>query len=408
MSTIYDSTTTIISLCGGGMPAVLYGAGILYSLYKSGELLETDSNGNQVINSKLLITASSGGVIPLLLLDLILSNKLHHIRLDWFEYYIINTINKFNPNAFFEIYGTSLIKSLSLCIGTTDLTRICSENILNLLRKLIPSELLNANAIYFTEESRFKYNYVVDTSFTESPIISNDFTHLNNFDLLLQLSEVMVSCCIVASISQIKNGIFNDAAIFIDNDILELHKYKNLRTIHYYTLNAYDRITNNSSTNVTSFIKHLTTTSVAYYNYRAINNIKRYVKSFNLEKSENQQIIFNLMSLPNKFNPIRKYNNKIYKELIPYFFYQDDFNVELIKLSGILNFDSRTVYIFFLIGMFETLYIYKVNEETAKKYTYDLPEIFKEVLDDPYNIYFTNFSHLKRQFFSLLSIPKTI
>jgi hypothetical protein len=41
-----------------------------------------------------------------------------------------------------------------------------------------------------------------------------------------------------------------------------------------------------------------------------------------------------------------------------------------------------------LIGAFETMNAYGISEQDATKITDNLPKIYKEALDDPYNIYF--------------------
>jgi len=389
MSPTHDSVTTIVSLCGGGIPAVHYCTGILYSLYKCGELLE-DIDGKQVINSNLVITASSGGTVPLMLLHFVLTNELHHTRADWFEHYIINTVNLIHPILMIELFGTSLLKSISICSKITELTRMCSENLRNLVGRVIPSEIMKGKSIHFIEDSihsQFKYNYVIDSELYDSPVVSNDFTHLNSFDPITQICELIVMCCVPISLSQVKVGIINDAALLIDNDILDLQKFKNLKVIDYYTLRAYDAKTNNSYSDALFLIKRFTDRAFRIFNYRAINNIKKYIDTLNLNNPMNQ-VTFNLVTFPNKFDPVCKYNNKIYRDVVPYIFYQDDFRNDALSIPGILNGDSRMLQLIFLVGAFETFYLRKVNEETVKIFIDDLPTIYKEVLDNPYYIYF--------------------
>ena len=69
-----ERVTDVVSLCGGGIPAIFYATGTLYSLHKSGKLLET-VDGVKVLNRSLLITSSSGGTIPLLFLHCIINNN---------------------------------------------------------------------------------------------------------------------------------------------------------------------------------------------------------------------------------------------------------------------------------------------------------------------------------------------
>jgi hypothetical protein len=83
----YEDITEIYSLCGGGIGAILYAQGILYGLHKAGKLMQME-NGRRVLNKHLMFTGSSGGTVPMLLLQCVINNDLHNSRDDWFEYYI--------------------------------------------------------------------------------------------------------------------------------------------------------------------------------------------------------------------------------------------------------------------------------------------------------------------------------
>jgi len=395
-----ERITDVISLCGGGIPAVFYATGILYSMHKSGKLIKT-IDGINVLNPSLLITASSGGTVPLLLLHCVINNDLHNSRDDWFEHYIIKYLNVIQPIIMGQIYITSLIKSMFIYNGKSPETiRICNETINKIVKDLMPVEIINGKELFFTNEacSQIKYNYVVDSEANDSPIVSNDFTNLNNINIVTQVSEIITACCIAVSFSHIKRGIINDAALLVDNDILCLDSYVNLKNINYYSLTAYDEKTNNmyKDTNIFS-IQDFNVRSSRIYNYRAINNLKLYASNRN---KNGDNIKFNLVTFPNKFNPICKYNNKIYKVLVPHIFFQNDFPY-LFKFTGIFNGDSRMLQLMFLIGAFETMSIDKVSDEEANKIADDLPAVYKEVLNDPYNVYYKTdpFSVLSRLIF---------
>lgn len=382
-----ERITDVISLCGGGIPAIFYATGILYALHKSGKLLET-VDGVKVLNKSLLITSSSGGTIPLLFLHCVINNNLHNSREDWFEYYIIRNIDMIQPAKMVQLYTASIIKSISVYTGNlSEIIRICNETINKIIKDVIPPEIINGKQIHFTNEAccQFKYNYVVDSEFNDSPIVSNDFTHLNGMNIVTQLSELMTTCCIAISFSNIKNGTINDAALLIDNDILSLDSYVNIKNIYYYSLTAYDAKTNNSYREPNIFsISNFSDRASRIYNYRAINNLKLYASK---RTDEGHKIDFNLITFPNKYDPILKYNNKIYRDLVPDIFYQNDFPW-VFTFLGIFNGDMRMLPLMFLIGAFETMSVRGIPAETADKLTETLPAVYKQALDDPYNVYF--------------------
>lgn len=386
---ICERVTDVISLCGGGIPAIFYATGILYAMHKSGYLLK-DVNGVKTINPSILITSSSGGTIPLLLLNYIIINDLHNSRTDWFEHYVINTIHAIEPIKMVQLYSSSIIKSLCIYSGiSTETIRICNEIIREIIKTTLPSEIVNGKQIVFSNDvcSKFKYNYVVDSAFNDSPMVSNDFTHLNGVNVVTQIAEVMVSCCIALSFSYLTNGTINDAALLVDNDILSLDSYVNLKNIYYYSLTAYDAKTNNSYREPNLFsIKNFSDRSTRIYNYRSINNLKAYASCKSLN---GHRIDFKLITFPNRYDPICKYDNNIYKELVPNIFYQNDFQ-DVLTYLGIFNGDSRMLPLMFLIGAFETMSIHNVSPEIASKLTDDLPKIYNEALIDPYNVYYKN------------------
>lgn len=395
-----EHVTDVVSLCGGGIPAIFYATGILYSIHKSDKLLQT-VDGVKVLNKSLLITASSGGTIPLLLLQCVLNNDLHNSRDDWFEHYIIKYIDMIQPISMGQLYITSLVKSMCVYMGTSsEIIRICNDTINKLISDVIPPEIANGKQLFFKDTacSQIRYNYVVDSAFNDSPIVSNDFTHLNGVNLITQVSEIITTCCIPISFSYLKNGTLNDAALLVDNDILFLDSYMNLKNIYYYSLTAYDEKTNNSfrEPNIFSIGNYMDRTS-RIYNYRAITNLKLYASS----KTESGHTIkFNLITFPNKYDPICKYNNKIYKNLIPNIFYQNDFP-EILTFLGVFNGDSRMLQLMFLIGAFETMSAHEVPAEIADKITDTLPIVYKQTFADPYNVYFKQdpFSVLGRLLF---------
>lgn len=395
-----ERITDVISLCGGGIPAVFYATGILYSLHKSGKLLET-VDGVKVLNRSTIITASSGGTIPLIFLQCVINNNLHNSRDDWFEHYIIKNIDMIQPLNMAQLYVASLVKSMFVYMGnSSEIIRICNQELKRIISDVMPDEITNGKQIHFTNDAccQFRYNYVVDSPFNDSPVVSNDFSHLNGFDIITQISDLITTCCIAISFSHLKIGTLNDAALLIDNDILCLDSYVNLKNIYYYSLTAYDAKTNNAYREPNIFtVTSFSVRASRIYNYRSINNLRLYASS---RSTDNKKVNFNLITFPNKYDPICKYNNKIYKDLVPNIFYQNDFP-EVFTFLGIFNGDSRMLQLMFLIGAFETMNVNGVSPETATTLTETLPVIYKQTLDDPYNIYYKQdpLSVLGRLFF---------
>jgi hypothetical protein len=383
ISSDYD-ITNIIALPGGGIPAIFYSTGILYALHNSNILLKkTDEKYN--FNDSFVITASSGGVVPLLLLQCILCNNLQNSRNDWFEHYLIKTVDLIKPIYMIHLYITSLLKSMCVYTGNfNEIVRICNNDIHGLLLNILPPEIINGKSLFFDKDinSHMLYNYIIDSAYNDSPEISNDFSHLNDMNIITQLSEIITTCCIAISFSELKSGILNDSALSVDCDIIQIEKYKNLKSIYYYSLNAYDSKTNNNYREPLLF-------TISNFNDRSskINNYKSISKLRDFASKNGNNIHFNMIVLPNKYSPIRKYNNKIYNELVQDIFFQNDFSY-ILNFSGILNNDPRMIQLILLIGAFETMYIFNTPIETVNKLTDLLPVVYKQILDDPYNVYF--------------------
>ena len=379
----YSDITTVFSLCGGGIPAVFYGTGILHALNRS-DMLVKKINGTNVFNKQLLFAGSSGGIVPLLFFNYVLVNNLHNSRDDWFEHYIVKPIDLIHTNYMVQMYIASLTKSFCIYNGKfSDIIRLCSEIMDKILIDIVPSEILNGKSIVFdsTVCSQINYNYISDSILNDSPEVSNNFDHLNGLSVITQMREIIASCTVSVSCSELKSGIFNDAALLIDNDILNLNQYTNLKNIYYYTLYAYDYVTNKLYNDSSLFtLNDMYIRSSNIHNYRAINNLKLYV-------SGREGVTFNLVTFPNKYNPIKKYNNKIYNDLVENIFYQRDFFM-LIEFLGILNGDSRMLQLMFLVGAFETTYIMNTQIDTVNKITDGLPIVYKQTLSDPCNVYF--------------------
>jgi hypothetical protein len=382
----YNNTTDIISLCGGGLSAVLYSTGILYGFHKLGKIIDTKSCDKSVFYNNMVFCASSGGVVPLLLLNICIDNKLYRERDDWFEYYIIKPIEKLDVSVLLKIFPTSLIQSFLIY------NRIPS-NIINELSvfikkefaAILPAELLNSMPLVFRKNkfSYFNFNYINDTSFTDSAELSNDFSYLNNLTLTHQIVEIFMTCCIPIHISYLKTGITKDAALSISNEILDIKKYKNVQNVYYYTLNAYDANTNNvhqeNIFNISNFTKQL-------------NSITDF-KFINMLKDVNTATKFNIISIPNKYSPMCKYNNKIYTELVPYIFFENDFSF-LTKFTG--AYSNGTKKIVFLFGLYETLYILDDNIKYQTVLD-NLDESYKNTLNNPYHEYFICVNNLWNQ-----------
>ncbi len=177
----------------------------------------------------------------------------------------------------------------------------------------------------------------------------------------------------------------SDAALLIDNDILNLEKYVNLKDIYYFTMTAYDAITNNLYREKIFSLKSLDDRNGRIYNYRAIYNLRLYCEKRG--SSHLQKINFNLITLANKYNPVCKYVNPIYVDVVPHMFYQNDF-IGLSRFIGVFNGDARMPKFMVLLGAYETMSALGVSEEVASTLTDNLPPIYKETLDNAYEVYF--------------------
>jgi len=382
----YDNTTDIISLCGGGLSAVLYSTGILYGFHKLGKIIDTKSCDKPVFYNNMVFCASSGGVVPLLLLNICIDNKLYCERDDWFEYYIIKPIEKLDVSVLLKIFPTSLIKSYLIYnrIPSSIINEL-SVFIKKEFAAILPAELLNSMPLVFRKNkfSYFNFNYINDTSFTDSAELSNDFSYLNNLTLTHQIVEIFMTCCIPIHISYLKTGITKDAALSISNEILDIKKYKNAQNVYYYTLNAYDSNTNNvhqeNIFNISNFTKQL-------------NSITDF-KFINMLKDVNTATKFNIISIPNRYSPMCKYNNKIYTELVPYIFFENDFS-SVTKFTG--AYSNGTKKLVFLFGLYETLYILDDNIKYQTVLD-NLDESYKNTLNNPYHEYFISVNNLFNQ-----------
>jgi len=156
------------------------------------KIIDTKSCDKPVFYNNMVFCASSGGVVPLLLLNICIDNKLYCERDDWFEYYIIKPIEKLDVSVLLKIFPTSLIKSYLIYnrIPSSIINEI-SIFIKKELSTILPEELLNSMPLVFRKNkfSYFNFNYINDTSFTDSAELSNDFSHLNNLTLTHQIIE---------------------------------------------------------------------------------------------------------------------------------------------------------------------------------------------------------------------------
>lgn len=385
----FEDVTEIVSLCGGGIAAVTYAQGILYALHKTNRIIKNGSDGKPELNKEIVYTASSGGMLPLIVLQGVINNELYKVREDWFEHYVIETISRISSSDMIQLYIAIIAKSFGIYNNSfPEIVRANNQKIGELILDTLPSEIINGKQYIFTKDklSYFNYNYVIDSAFNSSPMVSNDFTHLNNFPVHIQIAEAATACCIAVTFSHLQNGILNDAALLVDNDILGLDNYTNLKRIYYYSLTAYDEITNNHYREHVFSLKNLEDRSSRIFNYRAINNLKLYCSRKNL-RIERDPIEFKLIVVPNKYNPLRKYNNKIYNDVVPSMFFQCDF-IEITRFIGFYSGDLRMNQFMFLLGAYETLHARGEKSEVADHITDALKPIYKETLDNAYNVYF--------------------
>jgi hypothetical protein len=61
-----------------------------------------------------------------------------------------------------------------------------------------------------------------------------------------------------------------------------------------------------------------------------------------------------VITLPNKYNPVQKYKNPIYVDVVPHMFYHNDF-IYLLQFTGVYNGDLRMSQYMFLLGAYKSL-----------------------------------------------------
>jgi hypothetical protein len=214
-------------------------------------------------------------------------------------------------------------------------------------------------------------------------MVTNDFTMLQGIPLIIQIKELFTACCVFYSKSNIIDGIINDEALEDANDILSLELYTKIKSINYYTLVAYDERTNLLSPPI-NVLQTLSSYAKKVQNYKAIVRLRTQIEL--MEQLSNRQIELNLIGLPNKYNPIEKFKNPLYTELVPLIHFEEDFN-GLFSFTGYFqNNDVR--YILSLFGFYETLYNLGVSEKAVNKITKRLPKKYKQVLNRCLEIYF--------------------
>lgn len=377
-----DCINNVVALCGGGLTAVIYCCGSLYGLHKKNKLVEKKPGATEYTVCKdTVLVSSSGGVIPLLMLHCCIANNLHNSREDWFEYYIIGSIEKLKSETVIQLIPSAMFKSLLIYNRLLpSVIRDVSKFINNKIDEIMHLDMLVGAPLQFGQNDRYLYNYVIDTYDTSFPEVSNDFTNINNYSRRNQLFEILIACTVPVSVSYANKGIINDAALLLDNDIIKLEQYSNLKNIYYYTIQAYDEKTNNQYNESVFDLFEILDRFGRIYNYRAINNIKLYCARVD------KNIKFNLITIPNKFNPVLKYDNKIYSELVPYLFFQNDFS-NIIRYIAL--FSSSFDKLLFLIGVYETLYVLDDKTEYNKITNY-LDKSYSDVMNDPYGIYLQN------------------
>jgi len=376
-----DKVTVIISLCSGGATAVNYCAGALYGWHKLSKLfVKNDFDNVLILRDNILFTASSGGTIPLMLLELCILNNLHNTRDDWFEYYILTTIDKLNTDKLITIITSSVAKSFFIY---NNLSNIVVEEIKifirNEIENLIPSILLRKQMEFknpLKALSQFNYNAIYESYNPEYAKINNNFTYLNNLDPLTQITDVLFSCIMPVFVSEQIPGYYTDAGVLNSNDIIQIEKYNNLRDIYYYTLESYDiKTQQNDFTNIFKMSDY-TDRIASLYNHNSISGLERAINN----GSKILRVKLHLIPVPNKYDPILKYDNNIYKNIVPYLFLSKDFAF-VSTFAGIYSGGFRKLLI--LIGMYETCFVFK-DTEIHKMCLSDLDVSYRNALDNAF------------------------
>lgn len=372
----------VVALCGGGLTAVIYCCGSLYGLHKKSKLVEKKPGATEYTPCKdTVFVSSSGGTIPLLMLHCCIANNLHNSREDWFEHYIIGSIEKLKTETVIKLMPSAMIKSFLIYNRLLpDVIRDISKFIDNTITEIMHPDMLTGAPLCFSDNNRYLYNYIIDTYDNSFPEVSNDFTHINNYSRRNQLFEILIACTVPVSVSYSKTGIINDAALMVDNDIIKLDQYLNLKNVYYYTITAYDEKTNNQYNESIFDLFGIMDRFSRIHNYRAINNIKMFCMR------SDKNVKFNLITIPNKFDPVLKYDNKIYSELVPYLFFQNDFS-NVVRYVGLYSEPFNKLLL--LLGVYETLYALDDKTEYNSITNY-LDASYDDVLKDPYYIYKQN------------------
>lgn len=390
-----DCIHNVVALCGGGLTAVIYCCGSLYGLHKKSKIVEKKPGASEyTICKDTVFVSSSGGTIPLMMLHCCIANNLHNSREDWFEYYIIGSIEKLKTETVVQLLPSAMFKSFLIYNRLLpDMIRDISKSINNVISEIMHPDMLVGAPLHFDKNDRYLYNYVIDTYDRSFPEVSNDFTHINNYSRSNQIVEVLIACTVPVSVSYLNKGIINDAALLVDNDIIKLEQYSVLKNVYYYTINAYDEKTNNQYNENVFNLLGIADRFGRIHNYRAINNIKQFCMR------PDKNINFNLITIPNKFDPVLKFDNKIYSELVSYIFFQNDF-ANIIRYVGLYS--SSFNKLLLLIGVYETLYAF--DDKTEYKTIMNcLDKSYSDVMEDPYNIYIQNQSFVPNLFMCMMN-----
>ena len=372
----YNNITDMYILCGGGLSAVFFNLGIIYSLYQTNQLFDK----NNKFNKNLKFQCVSGACIPTLLLNYVVLNNFQREK-GWFEKYILNPINKLNAFNLLQLYTTNTFKSY-LLYSKSDarLIHLFDRYLIDLLKNIVPIEIQNGRRIIFSQNIQFDYIYILDDTINY-PSYTADLSFLDNISVNRQIIEIIQRCTIFTNVSTLQTGFTNDPGAEINNIVIDIEKYNGLKRLYFSTLYNYNEITNQVMYAPFSPSYYLTRLQMIR-EYQNVLYLRKYCKTRN--------ILFTEYAMPNKFNPVCTFDNKLYNELVPYIFLTDDYNIVERFTGFFLNTSgNKILYILFLFGAFESTNV--VNIVYKKKYTEkDLRfnDFYKDIIKNCVKIWF--------------------
>ena len=355
----------LIVMPGGGMSAVLYAHGILLGLFNSG-LLER----NGVFNTDNIFIASSGSTLPLWIVlacfHLELNKK--HPKI-WFEKFVSKTIECITTKIILELYGISQVQSfLDETLTNNYVNNIVTSLSNKGLKLLLPTEFFGHLGIDFkTSEYRhhFKFNYIKILD-NYLPVMTDDNIDLTGLNVVDQLKQIFRSCCTINGWSAKRPWQNHDAGLILQNFINCISSYLKMRTLKhllYFTLTPYN----------TNSLKPELFRNTLNFNERSSIETNYFIIDYLKSLCVNSGKIFELVSIPTKYDNKLKFNVPIYDKLNSIMNYETDFDSfqRFSGLFGIFHNQEEMYKLVSLFGYYECLNIFKhlnkVNSDNKDK-----------------------------------------